>query len=147
MSAKNPTDRVSAFITKKAALWQTRMGLDHWEIDHVFLDTFYGDDGDEDFKVTAITESRWQYMQAKIKWYMPSAVRHDDDELEKVLVHELCHVLLAPEQALVDTKTHHSVSSSQFTGFEADALWERNYENLELATEMTTRAVMAGWRE
>ena len=144
---QKPTDRVSAFISKKAPLWQRRMGLDHWDIEHVFLDSFYGDDGEEDFKVTAITESRWQYMQARIKWYLPSAVRHGDAELEKVLVHELSHVLLAPEQALVDTKTHHDTSNTSLLATEADALWERNYEHLELATEMVTRAVMAGWQE
>lgn len=143
--SKNPTDRVVSLISRKSGLWQARMGLTHWEIEQVFLDSFYGDDGEEDFKVTAITESRWQYMQARIKWYLPSAVRHSDDELEKVLVHELCHVLLAPEQALIDTKTHHDVTHSQMLGSEADALWERNYEHLELATEMATRAIMAGW--
>lgn len=145
--SKSPTERVSNFISRKAPLWQRRMGLDHWDIEHVFLDSFYGDDGEEDFKVTAVTESRWQYMQARIKWYLPSAVRHGNEELEKVLVHELCHVLLAPEQALIDTKTHHDITRNQMVGTDVDALWERNYENLELATEMTTRAVMAGWAE
>lgn len=142
-----PTDRVKAHISRLAPKWQKRMNLLHWDIEHVFLDSFYGDDGDEDFKVTAITESRWQYMQAKIKWYLPSAVRHGDKELEKVLVHELCHVLLAPEQALIDTKTHHDITHTQMLGSEADALWERNYEHLELATEMVTRAIMAGWED
>ena len=144
---QRPTDRVASFISKKAPVWQTRMGLDHWHIEHVFLDSYHGDDGEEDFKVTAITESRWQYMQARVKWYLPSAARHDNDELEKVLVHELSHVLLAPEQALIDTKTHHDVSNVSLLATEADALWERNYEHLELATEMVTRAVMAGWKK
>ena len=84
-------------------------------------------------------------MQGKIKWYLPSAVRHSNEYLERVLVHELCHVLLSPEQALIDTKTHHDITHNQYLGVEADALWERNYENLELATEMATRAILAGW--
>lgn len=146
MTTKPPVDRVETYIRKIASKWQTRMGLNHWEIEHVFLDSFYGDDSPEDFKVTAITESRWQYMQARIKWYTPSAVRHGDEELEKILVHELCHVLLAPEQCLVDTKTSHDVAHSQYLGSEADALWERNYEHLELSTEMAARAIMAGWK-
>jgi hypothetical protein len=128
-------------------MWQRRMGLDHWEIEHVFLDSFYDDTTGEDFKVVAITESRWQYMQARIKWYLPSAVRHGNAELEKVLVHELCHVLLAPEQALIDTKTNNDIYHSHALGPDADALWERNYEHLELATEMTTKAIMAGWED
>ena len=119
----------------------------HWDIEHVFIDSYYDDSSGEDFKVTAITESRWQYMQARIKWYLPSAVRHDNDVLEKVLVHELCHVLLAPEQALIDTKTTNDLYHSHALGSDADALWERNYEHLELATEMVTKAVMAGWED
>lgn len=145
--SRSPNERVENLIIRLAPKWQKRMGLTHWEINHVFIDSFYEDDGQEDFKVTAITESRWQYMQARIKWYVPSASRHDDEELEKTLVHELCHVLLAPEQALIDTKTSHDTYHSHFLGSDADALWERNYEHLELATEMVTRAVMAGWKD
>ena len=145
--SKNPTDRVIATVNKNAPKWQRRMHLNHWVIEHVFIDSYYDDTSGEDFKVTAITESRWQYMQARIKWYLPSAVRHNNDELEKVLVHELCHVLLSPEQALIDTKTTHDTYHSHFLGSDADALWERNYEHLELATEMATKAIMAGWEE
>jgi hypothetical protein len=144
---KNPTDRVINAVNKNASKWQRRMGLMHWDIEHVFIDSYYDDSSGEDFKVTAITESRWQYMQARIKWYLPSAVRHNNEELEKVLVHELCHVLLAPEQALIDTKTTNDLYHSHSLGSDADALWERNYEHLELATEMTTKAIMAGWED
>jgi hypothetical protein len=145
--SKNPTDRVISSVSKNANKWQRRMGLMHWDIEHVFIDSYYDDSSGEDFKVTAITESRWQYMQARIKWYLPSAVRHSNDELEKVLVHELCHVLLAPEQALIDTKTTNDLYHSHSLGSDADALWERNYEHLELATEMATKAIMAGWED
>lgn len=145
--SKDPGDRVISLVNRKAKLWQSRMGLDHWEINHVFIDSFYDDESGEDFKVTAITESRWQYMQGKIKWYIPSAVRHADDELEKILVHELCHILLAPEQALVDTSTQNNITLGQYIDSEANALWERNYEHLELATELTARAIMAGWKD
>lgn len=144
---KDPTLRVISVINQNAPKWQRRMGLMHWDIEHVFIDSFYDDTTGEDFKVTAITESRWQYMQARIKWYLPSAVRHDNDVLEKVLVHELCHVLLAPEQSLIDTKTTNDIYHSHALGPDADALWERNYEHLELATEMATKAIMAGWED
>jgi hypothetical protein len=116
---------VETTIARLAPVWQKRIGLAHFDITHVFLDSYYGDDGEEDFKVTAVTESRWQYLQAKIKWYLPSAVRHDAARLEEILVHELCHVLLAPEQ------TH---------------MKARHSEHLELATEMVARAVLAGWK-
>ena len=141
---RQPSDRVVAYVDKYAPVWQERLGLGHWSIVHVYLDTYEGESGD-DFKTTAVCESRWQYLQAKIKWYLPSAVRHDDDELERVLVHELCHVLLAPEQCLVDSRLAHDSSHTAFTDPEVDALAERNYEHLELATEMTARALLRAW--
>lgn len=142
----DPNKRVETVITKLSPIWIKRLNLSHWEIEQIFLNSYYGDDGDEDFKVTAITETRWQYMQAKIKWYLPSAIRHDDETLEKVLVHELCHVLLSPEQTLIDTQIIHTANRQQYGPSEHDALAERNYEHIELATEMTTKALLNGWK-
>lgn len=144
--ATSPNIRVTKLIDQLAPIWQERMNLAHWDIDHIYLDSYFGDDGEDDYKVTAITECRWQYLQARIKWYLPSAVRHDDETLEKVLVHELCHVLLSPEQALVDTQIIHSSARNSYSTSEHDALAERNYEHIELATEMTTKAIMNGWK-
>lgn len=134
---------IEAFVRSKAYEWQERMGLTHFEIEHVFLDSYFGDDGEEDFKITAATEVRWNYMQAKIKWYLPSCVRHNNEHLEKTLVHELCHVLLAPEQALVDAKVEEE--RSDLTTSDSNALEARYYERMELATEMTTRAIWRTW--
>lgn len=144
--AKTPYARVQQFIEEKAPLWQERMLLQHIKIEHVFLDTYYGDDGEEDFKVTAVTESRWQYFQAKIKWYLPSAVRHDEDHLEEVLVHELCHVMLAAEQVLIDSRLRSDAADSRFTDDEHARLQERNYEHLEHATEMAAKAILNCFR-
>jgi hypothetical protein len=121
------------------------MGLDHVNIEHVFLDSFFGDDGEDDFKVTAVTEVRWQYLEARVKWYLLSAVRHDDQRLDHVLVHELCHVLLAPEQVLIDARLAGDADRDRFTDSEHALLVERNYEHLEMATEMTARAIRAAW--
>lgn len=142
VGTKDQYSRVERVIDDLAPVWQERMLLGHWSIEHVFLDSYFGDDGEEDFKVTATTESRWQYFQAKIKWYLPSAVRHDDDELERILVHELCHVLLAAEQVLIDARLSSEADREQFTNSEHAALIERNYEHLEHATEMTARAIL-----
>ena len=141
-----PQARVRETIERLAPIWQTRMGLDHWTIEHVFLDSLVGDDDGTDFVTTATTEGRWQYGQAKIKWYEPSAVRHDDDELERILVHELCHVLLMCEQTLIDARFAGDAARDRFTDQEHQLLIDRNYEHLEMATEMTARAVLAGWK-
>lgn len=120
------TDRVIALIEALAPLWQERMGLSHWEIDHVFLDSYFGEDeAGDDFCVTAITECRWNYLEAKVKWFLPSAVRWDDARLESTLVHELCHVLLSAEQSCI-VKTV-------------------DCEKQELTTEMVSRALVSAW--
>lgn len=115
-------DEVRAFITKRAGLWQERLGLGHFDIYHVFVDDFYGEEDVDSIKTVAKTVSRWNYFEAKVTWYLPSAARHDDDYLERTLVHELCHVLLCAEQEFIP---------------------ERHHEKCEMTTEMVTRAV---WR-
>lgn len=117
-------------VQRYAKVWTPRLGIAHWDIEHVFLDSFFGDDGEEDFKITATTECRWNYMQAKIKWYLPSCVRHSDQRLEETVLHELCHVLLSPEQHIMTTV------------MDAKTEWlDAQSEKLELATELTTRAL------
>jgi hypothetical protein len=126
---------VRTLVETEGPVWQERLGLSHWEIEHTFLDSFFGDDGEEDFKVTAVCESRWNYLQAKIKWYLPSAVRWSEDVLRGTLVHELCHVLLSAEQSVVDTLQ--SLDTA-----EAVAAAEVASEKLELSTEMCSRALL-----
>jgi len=133
------------FITEEAKYWQEIMGLSHWHIEHKFLDSYFEDDSSDDFKVSAITEARHQYYQANIKWYLPSISRHSHAELRKILVHELCHVLLSPEQGLVDAKIHRDTSITAYQNNEADALVDRNYELLEMSTENMTRAILRIW--
>jgi hypothetical protein len=129
-------DHVREYVLARAAVWQQRLRLDYWEIEHVFLDSFFGDDGEEDFKVTAVTESRWNYFQAKIKWYLPSAVRHSDNNLDKVCLHECCHVLLSAEQGIPETAT-----------LPEDEWLDACAEKIELATEMTTLALWDAYAE
>lgn len=92
---------VCNLVEARSPVWVARMNLTDFEIEHAFEDSYFGDDGEEDFKITAVTECRPQYLEAKVKWFLPSAVRHDARKLEETLVHELCHVLLAPEQGIL----------------------------------------------
>lgn len=101
MATKDQLRWIEELVVSTALVWHGRMGLVDYEIDYAFLDSYFGDDGEEDFKVSAVTESRPQYLEAKIKFYLPSCARHSDEHLEQVLVHELCHVLLSPEQGII----------------------------------------------
>jgi hypothetical protein len=132
--------RIETLIRKKAPIWEKRLGLSHWEITYAFLDSYFGDDGEEDFKITAVTEARPQYYQAKIKFFLPSAARHDDDHLEKVLVHEDVHILLSPEQAILH-KTQEREGVHGSVPFESELLTEMVGNVLESATENVTRAL------
>lgn len=107
-------------------LWQLRMGLPHWEIDLIFLDTYFADDEEyDDLKVTATTEGRWNYFMANIKVYLPHAVTLSDEKLEKTMVHELCHVLLMAEQSVVKK--------------------DEDMKKVEMSTEHVTRALWRAW--
>lgn len=121
-------------IEERSAIWVERMNLGDFEIEHAFLDSYFGDDGEEDFKITAVTESRPQYMEAKIKWFLPSAVRHDAKKLEETLVHELAHVLLSPEQGILAEIRQSDMDSAEKV---AD-LYSYQVEN---ATERVARAM------
>lgn len=140
---ENPNTRITKLIDKLAPIWQTRLGLTHWDIQHTYLDTYYDTD---EHKVTATTHAQWQYMDANINWYLPSAVRHNDETLEKILIHELVHVLLSPEQTLVDTEIVHGSSHGQYNETQTNALVERNYEHIELSTEMVTKAIWNAYK-
>lgn len=113
-----PNDRVKDTVGRLGPLWQDRMGLGHFTITHTFLEL-----GGEDI---AVTDARWNYLEARINWYLHIAARFTDEDIEEALVHEYVHILLCPEQSVVPAK---------------------HTDQMELATEMAARAVLAGWRD
>jgi hypothetical protein len=97
--------------------WQTLLDLSHFAIEHKFFSDFKDDDPD----TVAETMTYWQYRDARVNWYLPSASRLGFMALEGVMVHELSHVLLAPMEANIKS----------------------NREELgELATENVARAIL-----
>lgn len=139
--------RVEGFVRDRAGLWQVRMGLGHWDVDHVFLESFFVEEGFEDVRVCAVTESRWEYLSARVRWFLPAVVRLGEVEVDKILVHELCHVMLSPEQVLIDARLSGNAAHERLTNQEHALLADRNYEHLELATEMTCRAIWTAWED
>ncbi len=123
-----------ARIETWAPVWQERLGLSHIEIEHKYLDTFE----DVEPKTSADCAARWQYDVATIRWYLPSIVRLKRALLEQTLVHELCHVLLAPEQSIVDTLNELGTAEAVAAAGVAGQL-------LELSTERTARALWRGF--
>lgn len=54
--------------------------------------------------IVAETKVSWEYRQASIIWYVPNVCTIDDAELERIVVHEFVHVLIAPMEARVPDK-------------------------------------------
>lgn len=137
-------ERIQTFVDERKDLWQKRLRLEHIDIEHVFLDSYFVGPSD-DFVVSATTEGRWNYMQAKIKWYLPSIGRHSDHRLEEILVHELVHVLLMPEQNLLDYKLAEKQTKEAMDEGEANSLMAMYYDLLEMSTENVTQTLIRAW--
>jgi hypothetical protein len=82
-------------IVKLGNKWQTLLDLSHFAIEHKFFSDFSNDDPE----IVAETITYWQYRDALIDWYLPSASRLGSIALEGVMVHELTHVLLSPMES------------------------------------------------
>lgn len=78
--------RVNALAKK----WEPMLDLPGINVEHRFVNTR----GEDDPLTAADTEVKWEYRWAVIRWYVPTLASMDDAELESVLVHEYCHVLL-----------------------------------------------------
>lgn len=129
------------YIQAQGPVWQTRMGLEHFEVRHVFVDRLY----DDEPVVTAITECRWQYLTADITWYLPSVARCTDERLEAILVHEYAHILLAPEQEVLDQILERERVTKGLEDHEWLALQDAYAKVMELSTEMCARAVLGAY--
>lgn len=141
--AKKPQyDLIEAQTREIIAEWETRLGLSHWEIDHVFLDSYQGEDqAGSEFHCAGVTEARPQYFQAKVKYYLPSLVRLNLHELERLVVHELTHVLLAFEQNLLDPEELPKLADAANAA--SDYIRDLMSDRLETSTEMVTKALLS----
>jgi hypothetical protein len=143
MTTEQQFKPIIQFINRRAPIWKKRLCLSEWDIKHVFVETTHEHN---DYATAATTAAAWQYLSATITWYLPVAVRFSEDFLEATLVHELTHVMLSPEQNLIDTRIASDSANNQYTTSENDALTDRNYELMEFSTEMVTKALLKGWQ-
>lgn len=120
------TDESAAYTYVKAELdgllesWQQRLGLSHYLIEIVYLDA-YRDPEDTADVTPAECVAQWAGLRALIKVYLPMVAGYTASKLEHLMVHELSHVLLAPEQ---------------------DMLKPSQAGQMELATESVARALL-----
>lgn len=76
--------------------WQARLGLKWWRVwrSYVRDASEFRVDDERKPDTSACAEVDWRYLEATIKFNMLPCSRCEDDELEYVIVHELCHVLI-----------------------------------------------------
>lgn len=76
--------RVKKYIDK----WFKTLGMGWFEIDFVWSREYDGE-------TAGRTVSSWQYRSASITFMLPKIAEQDDETIERVVVHEMAHVLLS----------------------------------------------------
>lgn len=117
-------DHIESLVTADMLKWQYRLGLDNWILTTTFVATERFSDDDE--LTPAECKPAWQYLRAELLFFLPILVTYGDTAIDRLVLHEQCHVLLAAEQA--NLKPSES-------------------DRMELSTEMTARALWVAWGE
>lgn len=80
--------RINAFYDK----WAPILGMGWYKVNLLFI----RDTDTNEPETAAITSSQSQYRLASIRFFMPIIASQSDEDLEHIIVHELCHILIAP---------------------------------------------------
>lgn len=72
--------------------WHDAIGMGWWRINL----TWDRARDEESPNQLAVTSSSWQYRTGHVTFNLPECAAVDDETLEETVVHELCHILLAP---------------------------------------------------
>lgn len=145
------------YLESEAPWWQEKMGLDHIEITHHYLDAssslLFGSGSKNSpgtvrcaylngTSYTAFVETRWNYQMADVYFMLPSVALWDEPRLQAILVHEYSHILCAAEQYLLEFKIEEVASTTEMTTSDLDAMATLYYERMEMSTENVARAVL-----
>ena len=88
-----------ARLRKLADRWVDTLGLGQWEINLEYSrGKLEGENQSFDYTGTetspAQTHAHWQYMNAMLVFDLTETADYDDEDLERIFVHELSHVLI-----------------------------------------------------
>ena len=84
-------------IRELATWWQPKLALNEWHVDYHFH-RVSSDMPEGGMNAIALCKTHWEYKLASIHWDVSAAEDSDDEQLERILVHELMHVHLAETQ-------------------------------------------------
>ena len=99
-------DALKAKIERIALAWINDCGFGWWQIDLEYSREYREDDDDNGNGTSqAETWCQWQYRSARIVFYLPAFKDTNDWKVERVVVHELSHILVAPIHDFTDDNT------------------------------------------
>lgn len=110
--------RVKKYLDK----WVKLLLLDRYKLNIHYM-TGSSDKRVGQFVGLALTDTVWVYQEATLKFWLEAFEELSDEEVERTVVHELCHVLNAPVQCEVE-----------------------DVDKLEFATETMARAILNVYR-
>ncbi len=93
-------------IAKILRTWIKDFGLRWYNIDIEYKAGDAPERGNE-YKCVAQVTSKWMYRDATITIWLEELPYHDEERLERLLVHELCHILveqMRPEEGVTDNE-------------------------------------------
>jgi hypothetical protein len=79
-------------IKRQMGRWFNVLGLGYWSRVDVGYSTDTRVEGGH--SVPATTWVRWEYLTAGITFHLPEIAKLDDRDVELVVLHELCHLLI-----------------------------------------------------
>jgi predicted SprT family Zn-dependent metalloprotease len=74
--------------------WQMSLGLASWRIDQYHHKDSSYFQSDNDFVTRAEVFADWRYLKANIHFNLCEMKHLPVDEIERIVVHELCHILV-----------------------------------------------------
>lgn len=93
---KTQRRRVQALLDK----WLQPLGLLWWKIDVTWdKATICDDKGPDREHCLAHVHVQWEYLQAAITFHLFKILDENDENLERIVVHELCHILVKEMRA------------------------------------------------
>lgn len=103
---ENEMARIRKFYDK----WAGILGLGYYSIERIYERERW----DEDHDTAARTTGSWQYRLAHIRFFLPATRENDDEQLEHIVLHEICHIfLLSVAQAVPEDHEHHIEYSTE----------------------------------
>lgn len=87
--------------------WHHALGLGWWRVTLTYDrsgEGFHDEHPDSGFTTLAKAKGRWMYGLGEITFNIPACADTSDEDLERVIVHEICHILVAELRSCFEDK-------------------------------------------